>query len=53
MESFASADLPIQIGYTTIFLLLIGVTGGIAYLTWMDWRDRRRRQQEEKGSRKR
>ncbi|MGF1576030.1 MAG: hypothetical protein ACFCU9_08820 [Cyanophyceae cyanobacterium] len=53
MESFTSADLPLQIGYTTIFLLLIGVTGGIAYLTVTDWRDRRRRKQEEKGSRKR
>jgi hypothetical protein len=30
------------------FVLLIGVTGGIGYLTISDWRDRRRREKEKK-----
>lgn len=30
------------------FILLIGVTGGIAYLTITEWRDRRRREQDAK-----
>ncbi|HEY9859058.1 MAG TPA: hypothetical protein V6D16_06105 [Candidatus Obscuribacterales bacterium] len=30
------------------FGLLISVTGGIAYLTAIDWRDRRRREQEQR-----
>jgi hypothetical protein len=42
-------DLPqvlLQVGYTGVFLLLGGVTLGIGYLTWADWRDRRRRAQD-------
>ena len=31
------------------FALLIAVTGGVAYLTSVEWRDRRRREQEKKG----
>ena len=30
------------------FGLLITVTGGVAYLTAIDWRDRRRREQEQR-----
>jgi hypothetical protein len=30
------------------FLLLVAVTGGIGYLTLVDWRDRRRREREAK-----
>ena len=29
--------------------LLLRVTGGVAYLTAMDWRDRRRREREQRG----
>jgi len=28
--------------------LLVAVTGGIAYLTFAEWRDRRRQQQEQR-----
>ncbi|MBU6344919.1 MULTISPECIES: hypothetical protein [Cylindrospermopsis] len=27
-------------------ILLVGVTGGVVYLTLADWRDRRRREEE-------
>ena len=39
-----------QIAYGLVFLLLVGVTVGIGYLTISDWRDRRRRAREEKAS---
>jgi hypothetical protein len=29
--------------------LLIAVTGGVAYLTTLEWRDRRRREKEKRG----
>ncbi|MBC1224946.1 hypothetical protein GNF10_00895 [Nostoc sp. UCD121] len=32
-------------------VLLVGVTGGIGYLTVADWRDRRRRDEEKRTSR--
>lgn len=48
LDAFTTSELPLQLGYTAIFLLLTGVTAGILYLTWLDWRDRRRRKQEEK-----
>ncbi|MEM6445585.1 MAG: hypothetical protein AAF704_03345 [Cyanobacteria bacterium P01_D01_bin.123] len=32
-----------QIVFSAIATLLILVTGGVVYLTWTDWRDRRRR----------
>lgn len=31
-------------------LLLVLVTGGVAYLTTVEWRDRRRRQREQQAS---
>jgi hypothetical protein len=31
------------------FGLLIVLTGGVGYLTAMEWRDRRRRQQDQRG----
>lgn len=49
----AATDLPLQIGYALVFVLLLAVTGGIGYLTWADWRDRRRRKQEEQGGSRR
>lgn len=33
------------------FILLVSVTGGIAYLTAVEWRDRRRRDQEKRANR--
>jgi hypothetical protein len=33
------------------FGLLVALTGGIVYLTLVDWRDRRRREQDMKGDR--
>lgn len=39
-----------QLAYGLVFLLLVGVTVGIGYLTISDWRDRRRRSREEKPS---
>ncbi len=35
------------------FGLLLAVTGGIAYLTLADWRDRRRLEQEKKQDKRR
>jgi hypothetical protein len=32
--------------------LMVAVTGGVAYLTSLEWRDRRRREQEEKEQRR-
>jgi hypothetical protein len=34
---------------TLALTLLIAVTGGVAYLTTMEWRDRRRRDRETRG----
>jgi hypothetical protein len=34
------------------FLLLVIVTGGIGYLTWVDWSDRRRLQQDQRDLRR-
>ncbi|MEN9231718.1 MAG: hypothetical protein Q6L68_12500 [Thermostichus sp. DG02_5_bins_236] len=42
----------IQIAYGSIFLLLAIVTGGVGYITFMDWRDRRRRNEAERKARR-
>ncbi|QSJ16255.1 hypothetical protein JYQ62_31640 [Nostoc sp. UHCC 0702] len=34
------------------FVLLLAVTGGIGYLTLADWRDRRRREDEKRETRR-
>jgi hypothetical protein len=34
------------------FALLVLVTGGIGYLTWVDWADRRRLQQDQRDVRR-
>jgi hypothetical protein len=34
------------------FALLLLVTGGIGYLTWVDWADRRRLQQDQRDVRR-
>jgi hypothetical protein len=39
---------PLSILALLAFGLLIAVTGGIAYLTAADWRDRRRQEQEKR-----
>jgi hypothetical protein len=31
---------------TAAFILLVGVTGGVVYITTSEWRDRRRREKE-------
>jgi hypothetical protein len=46
-----ASSLVIQIGYSLVFLLLAGVTGGIVYLTLVEWRDKRRRMEIERGQR--
>jgi CHASE3 domain sensor protein len=33
-------------------VLLVAVTGGIGYLTLADWRDRRRQEEEKRGTRR-
>ncbi len=40
MDTIALAQ---QVVFYGVIVLLVGVTGGIAYLTWAEWRDRRRR----------
>ncbi|NJK63591.1 MAG: hypothetical protein HC921_13685 [Synechococcaceae cyanobacterium SM2_3_1] len=42
----------LQLAYTLIFLLLVTVTGGILYLTFAEWWDRRRYEREEEPPRK-
>jgi hypothetical protein len=42
-------NLTLTILAVVSFALLIAVTGGVAYLTSIEWRDRRRREQEKKG----
>jgi hypothetical protein len=39
--------LPLSLAAISV-LLLLTVTGGVIYLTLADWRDRRRRTQDEK-----
>ncbi|MCJ2542582.1 hypothetical protein [Thermostichus vulcanus] len=43
-------ELPLftQIAYGSIFLLLAVVTLGVGYITFIDWRDRRRRNEMER-----
>lgn len=38
---------------TLAFGLLIAVSGGVAYLTTVEWRDRRRRDREDREARRR
>lgn len=38
----------IRIAYGSIFLLLAAVTLGVGYITFIDWRDRRRRNEVER-----
>jgi len=46
-------DLPLaaRIAYGSIFLLLTAVTLGVGYITFIDWRDRRRRSEAERKTR--
>ncbi|MEA5532456.1 hypothetical protein [Crocosphaera sp. XPORK-15E] len=39
----------INILFLTAFVLLIFVSGGILYLTTVEWRDRRRQDRDKKG----
>lgn len=41
-----------RLAYGSIFLLLAAVTLGVGYLTFIDWRDRRRRSQLERKTRR-
>ncbi|MEN9207656.1 MAG: hypothetical protein Q6L50_01670 [Gloeomargarita sp. GMQP_bins_120] len=44
----------VLLGLFGLALLLLGsVTVGVGYLTWVEWRDRRRQQQQRLGSRSR
>jgi len=40
---------PLSILATVALVLLVLVTGGVAYLTAVDWRDRRRQDRERRG----
>lgn len=40
---------PLTILSTIALLLMVLVTGGVAYLTAVDWRDRRRQDRERRG----
>jgi hypothetical protein len=42
---------PLTILSTIALLLMVLVTGGVAYLTAVDWRDRRRQDRERRGKR--
>ncbi len=46
----ASTSLTLQIAYGLVFLLLVSITGGIVYLTVVDWKDKRLRKQSEGAS---
>jgi len=46
MEPFSSSQLFSLLGTAALGLMVI-VTGGVAYLTAVDWRDRRRRKRDE------
>ncbi|MEN9221496.1 MAG: hypothetical protein Q6M04_03575 [Thermostichus sp. BF3_bins_97] len=47
-------ELPLvtQIAYGSVFLLLAAVTLGVGYITFIDWRDRRRRNEVERKARR-
>ncbi|ABD00879.1 hypothetical protein ACVW0Q_001271 [Thermostichus sp. MS-CIW-21] len=47
-------DLPwvARLAYGSIFLLLTAVTVGVGYITFIDWRDRRRRNEAERQARR-
>jgi len=47
-------DLPwvVRLAYGSIFLLLTAVTVGVGYITFIDWRDRRRRNEAERQARR-
>lgn len=38
-----------QVSFALSMVLLAGITLGVGYLTWSDWRDRRRRKQVDSG----
>jgi len=44
-----SSELAYDILVTAALSLLVLTTGGIAYLTILEWRDRRRREKERRG----
>jgi len=47
-------NLPLvtRIAYGSLFLLLTAVTLGVGYITFIDWRDRRRRNEVERKARR-
>lgn len=49
MELFSSSQLFSLLGTAALGLMVI-VTGGVAYLTAVDWRDRRRRKRDEQAA---
>jgi len=40
---------PLSILATIALVMMVLVTGGVAYLTAIDWRDRRRQERERRG----
>ncbi|MCS6781979.1 MAG: hypothetical protein RMI89_01760 [Gloeomargarita sp. SKYBB_i_bin120] len=48
-----SAEWPLLGLFGLALLLLGGVTVGVGYLTWVEWRDRRRRQEQTRSLRSR
>ncbi|WP_017326408.1 hypothetical protein [Synechococcus sp. PCC 7336] len=50
MDSIHATSASIeQVAFVLSVVLLGGITLGVGYLTWSDWRDRRRRKQVESG----
>lgn len=48
MESLPIELSPLSVLATLALVLLVGVTGGVVYLTAIEWRDRRRREREKR-----
>ncbi len=53
-HSGMETELPLitQIAYGSVFLLLAAVTLGVGYITFIDWRDRRRRNEVDRKARR-
>lgn len=45
----AFENTPLLILAVITLMLMVAVTGGVAYLTAVEWRDRRRREREKRG----
>lgn len=46
MENISLEITPLTVLATLALVLMVGVTGGVVYLTAIEWRDRRRQERE-------